>query len=290
MGYLLSAIVPTQFPDRDLNNIKEMIIPDSQLIQYVIVIDEFKFNNLSEREILKISELSQYDNVRILSGKFGNPGSARNQGLKLASGEYVSFWDSDDKPQVNLVLNAIEQAKKNTENWDILIGQFAIEYIGQEKISTPTSTLSLEKFIWETGLWRVVVRKPFMENIAFPEIQMAEDQIFILQLVFHDPNVVFSRDHFYTYVKHQQYQLTTDKSAIQDLVGAFTISRRMIDSARNKRHKEYARVLSLRQLNGALRRGNLETRKSIVKIYCRSFEFRDLNLLSKELLRNYRKT
>ena len=288
MGYTLTAVIPTQFPDRDYNNILRMIIPNSSSIEYIIVVDEFDSANSLEQKVSEISALSKYENVKLCRGRFGDPGRARNMGLTLATGDYISFWDSDDKPQVDLVLSAIREELQIVGDWDILVGQFNVESQAREGDSTLSSTVTIEKFIWETGLWRTVIRKTFIKEITFPQIKMSEDQIFILRLVFQNPKVIFSSNHFYTYIRHEDYQLTKDKVALQDLFKAFQISRQMMQNTSNQQFAKYARIISLRQLNGALRRGSLKTRKLMAKKLLIDFEFKDVKLLVGELFKNQR--
>lgn len=76
--------------ENSLNSIKAQTFEDFELLCV---------NDGSTDSTLDIlEEFSKNDSrIRIISQKNGGPGSARNNGLKNCTGEYVYFMDSDDR-------------------------------------------------------------------------------------------------------------------------------------------------------------------------------------------------
>jgi glycosyltransferase involved in cell wall biosynthesis len=87
----------------------------------IIVIHDFLDEATSDELHLICSNLQ---NVHLIEGRFGNPGSARNAGLSICRGKRVVFWDCDDEPNVTRFLGLLksEEAKDS----DVSIARFNI--------------------------------------------------------------------------------------------------------------------------------------------------------------------
>ena len=96
---------------------------DSLLNQTYKNIEIILVNDGSKDESLKIinSYECKYDNVIVLNQKNSGAGAARNNGLLKASGEYVTFVDSDDELSKDAIKNMVKCLKPDT---DIVISGF----------------------------------------------------------------------------------------------------------------------------------------------------------------------
>jgi glycosyltransferase involved in cell wall biosynthesis len=281
---LLTGIIISSFLKRDFDLINRSISFNNKKMDYILVLDvktSLEEENFElEKELLERGK----GRLRIIQGLFGNPGAARNKGLEMAEGKYVTFWDSDDVPNAELIFKEVSNLDSTNEDLDLIVGQFVrVEATGKSR-GYLSKTFNVEQLLWQTGIWRIVYRKKFLDDIQFPELRMAEDQVFLLKCLFSNPKMIFSDSVFYEYIRHYGFQLTKDKSAFPDIMKAFETSRIMMKENTNQVLKHYAQVLSIRQLISAIRNGQNELRSEAVKKLIREFELSDLWILIRRFL------
>jgi glycosyltransferase involved in cell wall biosynthesis len=162
------------------------------------------------------NKLTKY---RILECHKRNPGSSRNLGILSATGKWVVFCDSDDFPNFLNMINAIYESK---DKYDVLIGGFEIEDLSLKLISkhpvNNDSGLAWESISRNPGLWRWLIRRPFLLNASFPEFSMGEDQCFLVKILFSKPKIKLVDLDFYRYRKGGRVSLTSSKNNVDDLV------------------------------------------------------------------------
>lgn len=113
---LISVIIPVYNVEKYLEQCLDSIINQTlKDIEIICVDDGSTDNSLS---ILK--EYEKKDNrITILTQKNQYAGVARNNGLKIAKGKYLSFLDSDDFFELNMLEEMYNQAEKDKS--DIVI-------------------------------------------------------------------------------------------------------------------------------------------------------------------------
>ena len=78
----------------------------------VFIVDDASTDNSAEIVELQIKELKQSENFHLIrSPKNGRAGSARNIGIKAATGEYILFIDQDDYPDTTMLRLLWENSK-----------------------------------------------------------------------------------------------------------------------------------------------------------------------------------
>ena len=205
-----------------LQNLREWIpIAVNNKIGIIIVHDINDSATQSELESL----LSSFDseNITLTSGYYGSPGAARNQGLSLANSKYISFWDADDLPNPIQVYDSILNSKID---FDILIGQYVIRnHSVSDQMIFPLKDVNIKSVAFSPGLWRMVFRREFINELSFKQFQIGEDQIFFAECICLSPKFIFSDSVFYEYFRGVEGQLTRKNSARPDLVEVFEIIR-----------------------------------------------------------------
>lgn len=198
----ISIIVPIYNVHDKLNDCLESIYKQSFRNYECILVDDGSTDGSSQI----IDEYVQKD-ARFIAIHQRNLGvsSARNAGLRIASGIFVTFIDSDDK----IVHTYLEKMLSSIGEQDILITGFIIckpekrEHIGTVKgmVSIDTMAKAMKEGLLNS-CWGKLYRKSLVQNILFPEkIFWGEDTVFLLSCLCKTRKVVFGTvyDYLYTY-------------------------------------------------------------------------------------------
>lgn len=142
-------------------------------------------------------EFARQDNrVKVVHKKNGGLSDARNAGLKVASGEYILYVDSDDYIDIDSCERFMKA--RNNENIDIIVGNAIMEkkdgneLINHSKIQegiTYTSKKFVEQAIkenqWYAPAWLNMYRRDFLlENDLFFEKGIYFEDVQMLPRVF----------------------------------------------------------------------------------------------------------
>ena len=107
---LLSFVVPVYNVETYLRKCLQSIIEQWSHECEMILVDDGSTD--SSGRICDIFG-KQYKNIRVIHKKNGGLSSARNAGLELANGKYISFIDSDDYIALNCLSGIIRWVKEN---------------------------------------------------------------------------------------------------------------------------------------------------------------------------------
>lgn len=206
----LSAIIPIGNLENDLENILEIARVCLEYgVETILVLD----NQSEEITCLLETQINylESDHLIITKGEWGNPGAPRNAGLALASRSFVTFWDSDDTPNLDGICASLLEL--SNREFDAILGKFWIrdgsqlhyENIFENK--NPTKSMN-QRIVSNPGLWRFIFNRNFIQSISFPHSSSAEDQLFLQRFFAESPNIEISLHYFYTYVQGGKAQLT----------------------------------------------------------------------------------
>ena len=207
--------------------------------------------------------VSNLPNAVVIENYFGGPGPARNAGLELVRSGWVTFWDSDDIPEVTEVMKMINNASESGQ--EIALGGFNVKLLNSEKSATrhliqeSNQRTLFEEIGINPGLWRWAFQRTLIENTRFMPFRMAEDQCFLFDLKFMDNEIYIHNKAVYTYFIGDENQLTRNSKAISDLLRSVPY---LIDAMRGCKPSTsaFGATLITRQIFTALRRGNIITR------------------------------
>ena len=258
---LLTVVVPVSLMAERLQNLEEMLTFGVRQNIRFTVIHDFRDNSTS-MELKEIIRKIDSPLISFIEGIFGSPGAARNQGLVRSETQWVAFWDSDDKPEVLNFLEMVIQANKAKRS--IAVGSFrtisdlnGLE-IGQQILNGNHQSI-LEQIGAQPGIWRFAFQKEFLHGVVFPDLRMAEDQVFLAKIDIAQVNMWSTHRIVYNYFLGNDSHLTKNKHALEDLIKASQYTLNEVKKFEGE-SQSFALNLYVRQVVTALYRGNLKTK------------------------------
>jgi glycosyltransferase involved in cell wall biosynthesis len=262
---LLSIVIPVRDMSGKLGAMFDWVEEALTLDCEVILVHDY-LEQSTENELTAFLGFHKLQKIKFVSSTFNSPGLARNAGLDLATGDFISFWDSDDYPQVKNFVNLAHECFDN--NYEIGIGGFRTE----TESGIPLRTFStkqqnnLLKIAIHPGFWRMVFRKSVLTNAQFSDLLLAEDQVFLASLIPTEKRVLFKDEIVYTYRVSQRGALTTKRNNTSDLIKALhkLLNQKTKDISRPR--LEFLLVLLIRICFTIFKIGNASQRISALKI------------------------
>ncbi len=219
----ISIIIPVYNVEKYLS-----ICLDSILAQSFTDFEVICINDGSDDKSLEI--LNEYKNkdsrIRVISQENAGVSAARNRGLNVANGEYISFVDPDDWIEPDCYEIAYNKAV-NT-NADMLF--FGAKYVTDEIVEEKNlkslyicleENDNLNEMIHITHtIWNKLFKNSFLKkhNIKFAEnLKIAEDGVFNYFCILSNPNIVFLPVSLYNHRISRDNSLTTQITPIHDI-------------------------------------------------------------------------
>ena len=208
----VSIIVPVYNLENYIGNtVASLLAQTYQNIEIVLIDDGSTDTSLSIIEQLSIS-----DN-RIIFATQSNAGAAkaRNIGLSLATGKYITFVDGDDMLSPNAISDNIGYFEDDTIDWvafsirrvDVEGNYIQTKGVYEDFIIPSHEEISSESFVpyfYSRKLSGVacaaIYRKSSIDSISFTEGKFYEDSIYFVDLLCNTKNAILSPKGEYLYV------------------------------------------------------------------------------------------
>ena len=196
----------------------------------VIVVDDGSTDNSVE------AIRSFGSKIKLILQTNQGPGAARNAGLRLASGDFIQFQDSDDLFSRNKLETQAELLEQTGA--DIAFSPWAKLRIEGRSVSfenhvlqqkMPPARLSLPCWWlrgWSTVFQSLLFRRSFLERVGFyrTDLMLGEDGELFFRALTSSPGVAFSAQPLTLYRVHSVNKITQDEGTSK--------ARRIIDWAR----------------------------------------------------------
>lgn len=232
MGDKISVIVPIYNVEQYLRKCIDSIINQTYKNLEIILVDDGSTD--ASGEICNKYE-QQDERIRVIHKKNGGAADARNKGLEVMTGKFVSFVDSDDWIEYNFYENMIEQAIKY--NADIVVsnynyvsdnGDIICRYEKNDKVRYNTEEAMNEMihdgFI-QAVIWNKLYLKSCIKDIRFKVGKICEDEFFTYKIIANAKEVVYNSKPLYFYRKREGSVM--DKYKLNRLDGVDAIYERL---------------------------------------------------------------
>lgn len=304
----VSVIVPVYNAERYLHKCIESIQNQTlKEIEIILVNDGSTDNSLSI-----CLDYAKKDKRVVIIDKINNGvSSARNAGIEIAKGEYISFIDADDwiepemyeamynqikSDQSNVcICNYVEERNGSTKlvslnlptNKDVLVKPEIIKHLILNMIG-PESANSNSQTIMGC-VWRLLIDKNLLvrNNILFPlGIPVMEDLIFCIDLLLKSEKVSINRGFYYHYIIHigsatSSYREDFDKIQLEVFshIERALFSHNVYDMAKNRLNIRYINMCISNIVNEIHKDNhtkNLFAKFRTVDKYCKDKKLRDI--------------
>jgi len=201
---MLSVVVPVYKVEKYLEACVDSILAQTYTNLEVILVDDGSPDNSGA--ICDRYAAEYHDRVRVVHKENGGLSSARNAGLDVARGEYVSFIDSDDKILPTMYAESVEAL--NDHEVDIVCSSF-LPFGGRTKLIPPVEKpmtisgsealeMALDYQIDRSACTKVY-RRRFIGDLRFPLGLTNEDFPFVCRILLDARKVHILPKGFYLY-------------------------------------------------------------------------------------------
>lgn len=210
MNDLISIIVPVYKVEKYLNRCVDSIINQTYKNLEIILVDDGSPDNCPKI----CDEYAKKDNrIKVIHKENGGLSDARNYGLEIFKGKYVTFIDSDDYVEYNYVEILYNTLKKY--NVKLSIADNLIKYDSGKIINISsydeyivTEKEELELMLWgkrdlDNGAWTKLYERSLFEGVRYPVGRLYEDTATTYKIFSQCDRIAINSVPIYNYMKRK---------------------------------------------------------------------------------------
>lgn len=222
MKPVISVVIPIYNSEKYLNECVDSILNQTVKEIECILVDD----GSTDSSPAICDDYAKADSrVRVIHQKNARIGAARNAGINIATGDYITFIDSDDRLELDayeVALKYLKDTGADMIQWDVqyfFSENYAANEVNRERatddfvmVDTPVNTMhhmydlkTLQDKFNNIGLcthcvWtKLCKREMFKENVRFPVNKEFEDEFMTTQLYANARKVVTINKRFSNY-------------------------------------------------------------------------------------------
>ncbi len=242
----ISIIIPAYNAENYIEKCLKSLINQTLKNIEIIAINDGSFDKTGEI----ITQIANSDKrIHAIMQKNQGVASTRNNGIKLAKGEYISFVDSDDyvdhdffeklydaaqKNNCDIASASILKHKKNHTRYNLLYKKSLIADSVQSKIKLCRDKKQRFFYVWNK-IYRTSLIKD--NHISFPDGRIFEDVIFSMKAIYYANKIISVTNTNYHYIENSNSIInskTKNEKKQQDLITAYS---ELQDFAKNRNIK-----------------------------------------------------
>lgn len=181
-----SLVVASKDRPKELNRLLESLLPSCKYLREVIIVDQ----SLLESESVKQVSLSKSDilNVVFIRDSGNGPSSARNKGIKFATGDIICFPDDDCWYSSRFFENLSEAFELNP-GYQLISGIYNDNESHNPNFYHEKSDISRSSFYGKATAITIFIRREYLKKCRFDEnlgtgfLPAAEEIDFLFKLL-----------------------------------------------------------------------------------------------------------
>lgn len=199
----VSVIVPVYNVEKYLKQCLDSIVNQTyKNLEIIIVNDGTKDNSMKI-----VEEYLQDKRIKVINKKNGGLGSARNRGIEEATGDYISFVDSDDYIDLNMyeklinVIRGEEIIIFNHSRFDDITGEIVKKnYTKESKMKKLEKRINYLYSNIENSCWNKIYKADFIKKNKFRFMEILyEDVCWNIEVFYKAEKVRLLNEDFYFY-------------------------------------------------------------------------------------------
>ena len=241
---MISIIIPCYNAEKTIKRCLESVISQTYKNIEIVIINDGSIDKTDSiiKKYINDNRIKYYNRSNHGIGK------TRNFGIKEATGEYITFLDSDDYLPNDAIDNLYKLAQKN--KLDLVVSDYYVDNknIKSEKIkSFPiTNVKNNPNLIFDINLapWNKLYKKELIENIKFEENLKYEDAPFVIESIIKAKKIGKLDKETYYYVVNSNSETTIRDERIFDIFKILDIIGRLVEN--KKQLTEVYKTLCIR--------------------------------------------
>ena len=215
MNRIVSVIIPAFNADRTLERCMRSVLEQSYSEWEAILVDDGSI----DKTAAMCDQYALLDNrVKVIHQPNRGVSAARNKGLEMATGSFITFLDADDELLPDAIDNLVKKAL--AVNADMIIGRMVgrgkngIDVIENTKTTDGLLTgdsfleLVLEDNPYCYGVYRILYKATFLDGMKFEAGRIVnEDSFFIFECALKKPTAAFINNGVYRH-SNNPYSVT----------------------------------------------------------------------------------
>ena len=202
---MISVIVPCYNTEKFIRKCIESILTQTYKNLEIILVDDGSTDNTGN---ICDWYASKDDRIKVLHGKNGGSSAARNKGMAIAKGDYITFVDSDDWIKKDTYKYLISLMAKY--HADCALGRTLGSYEKDNKVFFEKGTCQSDKLMISNDAIKMVlvggggacnklIKKELLVGESFAEGVTNEDELFMIKIYSKSKKVILGGKHTYCY-------------------------------------------------------------------------------------------
>lgn len=184
MDKLVSIIIPVYNVEEYIEECLNSVVNQTYKNLQVIVIDD----GSTDRSACICEKFGKTDSrIEIISQENMGVSAARNKGMSLAKGEFITFIDSDDyvdNDYIETLLKSVQYEKSNKNHYEADMVCCNVPKVKGITNSIVTEKCDMARVFKESGYtWGKLIRRECIKDVFNKEIKYAEDYVFYINLL-----------------------------------------------------------------------------------------------------------